>query len=90
MMIFLIIIGLFMIAPNFIREEIAVPVVKTTTRVAGSAVKTTTNIGIRSTDIFLEQFAKEKERYEKRNSSNKSQYHSTKPCLQSQRLMNRY
>ena len=89
MMIFLIIIA-FMIAPNFTREEIAVPVVKTTTRVAGDAVKTTTNIGIRATDIFLEQFAKEKERHEKRNSSNKSQYSSTKPCLQSQRLMNRY
>jgi hypothetical protein len=81
-----------MIAPNFIRNEVATPVVKTTTRVAGDAVKTTTNIGIRSTDIFLEQFAKEKERYEKRKSSNKSQYNSTKPCLQSQRLinMNRY
>ena len=90
MMIFLIIIGLFMIAPNFLREEIATPVVKTTTRVAGDAVKATTNIGIRATDIFLEQFAKEKERHEKRNSSNKSQYSSTKPCLQSQRLMNRY
>jgi hypothetical protein len=81
-----------MIAPNFIRNEIATPVVKTTTRVAGDAIKTTTNIGIRSADIFLEQFAKEKERYEKRKSSNKSQHNSTKPCLQSQRLinMNRY
>ena len=80
-----------MIAPNFVREEIAVPVVTTTTRVAGNAVKTTTNIGIRSTDIFLEQFANEKEKYEKRNSSNKStHYSSTKPCLQSQRLINRY
>ena len=89
-MTFLIIIGLFMIAPNFIRKEVVAPVVTTTTRVAGNAVQTTTNIGIRSADIFLEQFTKEKERYEKRNSSNKSQYHSTKPCLQSQRLMNRY
>ena len=89
-MTFLIIIVLFMIAPNFLRKEVAVPVVTTTTRVAGNAVKTTTNIGIKSADIFLEQFAKEKERYEKRNSSNKSQYNSTKPCLQSQRLMNRY
>ena len=89
-MAFLIIIGLFIIAPNFIRNEIATPVVRTTARVAGDVVQTTTNIGIKSADIFLEQFAKEKERYEKRNSSNKSQYNSTKPCLQSQRLMNRY
>jgi hypothetical protein len=78
--------------PQTTKEDIAYSTAKTTTKVTGDLINTTANIGIKSADIFLSEFIKEKERYEKRNSSNKSQYNSTKPCLQSQRLinMNRY
>jgi hypothetical protein len=74
--------------PQTTKEDIAYSTAKTTTKVTGDLINTTANIGIKSADIFLSEFIKEKERYEKRNSSNKS----TKPCLQSQRLinMNRY